>query len=143
MAGDAALCGRGIVMAEGWKWEDETIMNESKPTRRVIGLHSLRWDGLADLILRARGASVFDVGCNRGHISIGVQHKLTRIMKPEALSALITDLGNRSITYLGWNGYDYDVAQMDAALAPAQLKRVHTSELVLPGRLAAIWKRGR
>ncbi len=192
-------------MASGWKWEDEAVMNEMRPTRRVIGLHSLRWDGLADLILRARGCSVFDVGCNRGHISfdfeahgarlchgcdsyaagiaaarhyfaempdvdskfevvdltggpaavaaafgdtrydivlfIGVQHKLTRIMMPEKLSDLITDLGNRAITYVGWNGYVEHVAQMDAALDRSGLKRVHTSELAIAGRLAAIWKR--
>ena len=190
---------------EGWKWADGAVMNEMRPTRRVIGLHSLRWDGLADLILRARGASVFDVGCNRGHIAfdfeahgarlchgcdtyaagiaaarhyfaeipdvdskfevvdltggpaavtaafgdtkydivlfIGVQHKLTRIMTPETLSALIAHLGERTITYLGWNGYSEHVAQMDEALARVSLRRVHTSELAIPGRLAAIWRR--
>jgi SAM-dependent methyltransferase len=190
---------------EGWKWADNAIMNEMHPTRRVIGLHSLRWDGLADLVLRACGCSVFDVGCNRGHIAIdfafnqarrlhgcdiyeagiaacrhyfaelpeidskfevvdltggpaavtaafgdmrydivlfiGVQHKLTRIMTPEALDALITHLGQRAITYMGWNGYAEHIAQMDAALVHAGLKRVHTSELAIPGRLAAIWRR--
>ncbi len=34
--------------------------------RRVAGYHDLRLDGLMDLVTRARGASVFDVGCNRG-----------------------------------------------------------------------------
>jgi SAM-dependent methyltransferase len=190
---------------EGWKWADDAVMNEMRPTRRVIGLHALRWDGLTDLILRARGASVFDVGCNRGHIAfdfeahgarlchgcdtyaagiaaarhyfaeipdveskfevvdltggpaavtaafgdmkydivlfIGVQHKLTRVMPERALLDLIEHLGDRAITYLGWNGYDYDVAQMDAALATVGLKRVHTSELAIAGRLAAIWRR--
>jgi SAM-dependent methyltransferase len=190
---------------EGWKWSDGAVMNEMRPTRRVIGLHSLRWDGLTDLILRARGASVFDVGCNRGHISfdfeahgarlchgcdtyaagiaaarhyfaeipdienkfevvdltggpaavtaafgdmkydivlfIGVQHKLRRIMKPEALEALIAHLGDRTLTYLGWNGYSEHVSQMDEALKRVGLQRVHTSELAIPGRLAAIWRR--
>lgn len=191
---------------EGWKWADDAVMNEMRPTRRVVGLHSLRWDGLADLILRARGASVFDVGCNRGHIAfdfeahgarlchgcdtyaagiaaarhyfaeipdveskfevvdltggpeavtaafgdtkydivlfIGVQHKLKRIMSPLDLSLLITHLGNRALTYFGWNGYAEDIIQMDTALNQATFKRVHTSELAIPGRLAAIWRRG-
>jgi SAM-dependent methyltransferase len=189
----------------GWKWADDDVMNEAHPVRRVIGLHSLRWDGLADLILRARGASVFDVGCNRGHISfdfeahgarlchgcdnyaagiaaarhyfaeipeveskfevvdltggaaavtaafadarydivllIGVQHKLERIMKPGDLNGLITHLGERAITYFAWGGYANQVTQMDDALSIAKLRRVHTSELVLPGRLVGIWKR--
>lgn len=34
--------------------------------RRVVGYHDLRMDGLTDLLLRARNASVFDIGCNRG-----------------------------------------------------------------------------
>lgn len=34
--------------------------------RRVAGYHDLRMDGLTDLVARARGASVMDIGCNRG-----------------------------------------------------------------------------
>lgn len=35
--------------------------------RRVQGFHDLRLDGITDLLHRARGATVFDIGCNRGH----------------------------------------------------------------------------
>jgi len=34
--------------------------------RRVQGYHDIRLDGIGDLLHRARGASVFDIGCNRG-----------------------------------------------------------------------------
>jgi SAM-dependent methyltransferase len=34
--------------------------------RRVAGYHDIRLDGLTDLLLRAPGASVLDIGCNRG-----------------------------------------------------------------------------
>lgn len=34
--------------------------------RRVAGYHDLRMDGITDLVLRARGAAVMDIGCNRG-----------------------------------------------------------------------------
>ena len=34
--------------------------------RRVAGYHDLRMDGMTDLVLRAAGKSVFDIGCNRG-----------------------------------------------------------------------------
>lgn len=37
-----------------------------KLMRRVQGFHDLRLDGIGDLLHRARGASVFDIGCNRG-----------------------------------------------------------------------------
>lgn len=37
-----------------------------KVQRRVAGYHDIRMDGMSDLVLRARGASVFDIGCNRG-----------------------------------------------------------------------------
>lgn len=34
--------------------------------RRVRGYHDIRMDGMSDLVLRAAGKSVFDIGCNRG-----------------------------------------------------------------------------
>lgn len=34
--------------------------------RRVQGFHDLRLDGIGDLLHRARDATVFDIGCNRG-----------------------------------------------------------------------------
>ncbi len=38
--------------------------------RRVAGESDYRLDGLTDLLLRARGASVFDIGCNRGMVGV-------------------------------------------------------------------------
>lgn len=34
--------------------------------RRVAGYHDIRMDGMTDLVCRANGASVLDIGCNRG-----------------------------------------------------------------------------
>jgi len=42
------------------------MISEHRLMRRVAGYHDLRLDGISDLVLRARGASVFDIGCNRG-----------------------------------------------------------------------------
>jgi ribosomal protein L11 methylase PrmA len=39
------------------------------PEKRVAGRHDVRLDGLSDLLIRARGMSILDVGCNRGLIS--------------------------------------------------------------------------
>jgi hypothetical protein len=39
---------------------------ETPLMRRVQGYHDLRLDGISDLLHRARDASVFDIGCNRG-----------------------------------------------------------------------------
>ena len=195
-------------VAAGMRWQDEAqgggMMDELHPRRRVMGLHDIRFDGLSDLLLRASGSSVIDIGCNRGHVAyefavngarlvhgcdidaasiqaariwfselphtmsqfevvdltkgvscltpfgpagydivllIGVYHKLKRVMKHEDLSQLVGDLGRRALTYFGWNGYVEDLVAMDKALKAAGLKRVHTSELALPGRPAAIWKR--
>lgn len=56
----------------GWRWQDgapgQSLMDEKHPTRRVVGIHEIRFDGLGDLLLRAHGTSVLDVGCNRGHV---------------------------------------------------------------------------
>ena len=40
-----------------------------KVQRRVAGGNELRLDGMHDLMLRAKGKSVFDIGCNRGMVS--------------------------------------------------------------------------
>lgn len=40
-----------------------------KVQRRVAGLNDIRMDGMTDILLRARGKTVFDIGCNRGMVS--------------------------------------------------------------------------
>ncbi len=42
------------------------MTDETRVLRRVTGHHDLRLDGISDLLHRARGAAVLDVGCNRG-----------------------------------------------------------------------------
>ncbi len=42
------------------------MINEYKLQRRVAGHHDIRLDGITDLVMRSKGASVFDIGCNRG-----------------------------------------------------------------------------
>jgi 2-polyprenyl-3-methyl-5-hydroxy-6-metoxy-1,4-benzoquinol methylase len=42
------------------------VESEKKLMRRVAGHHDLRMDGMLDLVIRARGCSVMDIGCNRG-----------------------------------------------------------------------------
>jgi SAM-dependent methyltransferase len=37
--------------------------------RRVAGKHSIRMDGMIELLARANNRSVFDIGCNRGQVS--------------------------------------------------------------------------
>ncbi len=39
---------------------------ESKLQRRVAGYHDIRLDGLTDIVTRAPGQRVLDLGCNRG-----------------------------------------------------------------------------
>lgn len=207
MARSEAESGRRAV--KGWRWQEDasasSLMDEAHPVRRVVGIHEIRFDGLSDLLLRAHGCSVLDVGCNRGHLAwdfasngasivhgcdihkpsiqcarmwfsehphvqskfevvnleqgpkaveqafgnavydivllIGVQHKLKRVMDAASLDLLLVHLGKRATVYFGWNGYIEDMRQMDTCLEAVGLKRVHTSELALPGRPAAIWKR--
>jgi len=38
--------------------------------RRVAGCHDIRMDGITDLVMRARGAIVLDIGCNRGLVGL-------------------------------------------------------------------------
>lgn len=41
-------------------------VSEYKLRRRVAGFHDIRMDGITDLVCRAPGMSVLDIGCNRG-----------------------------------------------------------------------------
>lgn len=41
-------------------------LEEFKIMRRVAGRHNYRLDGLTDLLVRAQGMSVLDIGCSRG-----------------------------------------------------------------------------
>lgn len=51
-----------------------------KLQRRVAGYHDIRLDGITDLLLRARGASVMDIGCNRGLVGFEfAQNGATRV----------------------------------------------------------------
>lgn len=43
-------------------WTDKGVQ------RRIISFSGFRLDGLADLLSRAAGRSVFDIGCNRGMV---------------------------------------------------------------------------
>lgn len=44
--------------------------NAYRPERRVAGTHDIRLDGIGDLLSRARGARVLDVGANRGLVGL-------------------------------------------------------------------------
>lgn len=48
--------------------------SEKQLQRRVAGWHDIRMDGMTDLVCRARGASVFDIGCNRGLVGFEFAH---------------------------------------------------------------------
>src|SRR5262245_37848958 len=49
---------------DAYSWTDKNIQ------RCCISHSGFRLDGLGDLLARMRGASVFDLGANRGHVSL-------------------------------------------------------------------------
>jgi 2-polyprenyl-3-methyl-5-hydroxy-6-metoxy-1,4-benzoquinol methylase len=56
----------------GWQWKETAqkgdILDQDHPVRRVVAKHEIRFEGFSDLLLYAHGVSVFDIGCNRGHV---------------------------------------------------------------------------
>jgi 2-polyprenyl-3-methyl-5-hydroxy-6-metoxy-1,4-benzoquinol methylase len=54
--------------------------DEYKLQRRVAGYHDIRLDGLTDLVLRAKGASVLDIGCNRGLVGFEMANNGARMV---------------------------------------------------------------
>lgn len=48
--------------------------------RRVAGYHDIRLDGILDLVIRAEGARVLDVGCNRGLVGFELANNRARLV---------------------------------------------------------------
>jgi SAM-dependent methyltransferase len=59
-----------LISLEGTlRLESRAYLNRSDEKhlqRRVAGYHDIRLDGLTDIVTRARGQKVLDLGCNRG-----------------------------------------------------------------------------
>lgn len=91
-----------------------------KLMRRVAGYHDLRLDGLTDLLLRARGISVLDVGCNRGLVGFEfVQNGAVRVdgvdnHEPSIAFARELFMDNRGIDA------DFEVADLTKGAAAFQ-----------------------
>jgi len=56
------------------------VASEVTLQRRVAGYHDIRLDGMLDLVVRARGASVMDVGCNRGLVAFEMANNGARLV---------------------------------------------------------------
>jgi len=56
------------------------VFDERTLLRRVAGGHDIRLDGILDLVLRARGASVMDIGCNRGLVGFEMANNGARLV---------------------------------------------------------------
>jgi SAM-dependent methyltransferase len=49
------------------------LKDEHGMQQRVAGTHSIRLDGIQDIITRFKGSSVLDIGCNRGTVCIDAE----------------------------------------------------------------------
>lgn len=54
--------------------------SDSKIMRRVAGYHDIRLDGMLDLVIRAREASVLDIGCNRGLVGFEMANNGAKVV---------------------------------------------------------------
>ena len=57
-----------------------SVTTETTLQRRVAGYHDIRLDGILDLTIRAKGASVLDVGCNRGLVAFEMANNGARVV---------------------------------------------------------------
>ena len=57
-----------------------SVASEMTLARRVAGYHDVRLDGMLDLVIRARGASVMDIGCNRGLVGFEMANNGARLV---------------------------------------------------------------
>jgi SAM-dependent methyltransferase len=57
-----------------------SVASETTLQRRVAGYHDIRLDGMLDLTIRAKGASVMDIGCNRGLVAFEMANNGARLV---------------------------------------------------------------
>lgn len=81
-------------------------------------------------------------------LMLATYHKLKRVMKPEALSVLMKDIGGRTGKWFCWRGTsekpsenEGEIFNLDKNLGACGLKRIHTSYLSMQLGVAAIWGR--
>ncbi len=55
-------------------------IEENKLMRRVAGYHDIRMDGMTDLVMRANGRTVLDIGCNRGLVGFEFANNGARLV---------------------------------------------------------------
>jgi hypothetical protein len=78
---------------------------------------------------------------------LATYHKLRRVMPQKDLEVLVRFLGSRTLRYLAWRGTDKraendtELVEIDKALEPERLVRVHTSYLSKQIGCASIWER--
>jgi 2-polyprenyl-3-methyl-5-hydroxy-6-metoxy-1,4-benzoquinol methylase len=56
------------------------VFDEKSLQRRVAGYHDQRLDGMLDIVVRARGAAVMDIGCNRGLVGFELANNGARLV---------------------------------------------------------------
>lgn len=54
--------------------------DEKTLQRRVAGYHDIRLDGMLDIVHRARGAAVMDIGCNIGQVGFEMANNGARLV---------------------------------------------------------------
>lgn len=57
-----------------------SVASEATLQRRVAGYHDIRLDGMLDIVVRARGATVMDIGCNRGLVGFEMANNGARLV---------------------------------------------------------------
>lgn len=116
--------------------------------RRVAGFHDIRLDGMTDLVVRARGASVLDVGCNRGLVGFEMANNGAKVvhgcdnyelgiltakelfadLRSVEIQFEVVDLSKGAVALKPFGDRHYDIVLMLATYH--KLKRIMSKELL-------------
>lgn len=88
--------------------------------RRVAGYHDIRLDGMLDLVVRARGATVFDIGCNRGLVGFEMACNGATVVHGVDIEASVIRTARELFADLRAVESHFEV--LDLRLGPAALK---------------------
>gem|GEM_PF-5545539 len=99
---------------------------EAPYIRRAQGFNGIRLDGIGDIVNRARGATVFDIGCNRG--MVGYELAVNGATRVQGCDLFEQGIETARQVFADFQGCAYRFEIVDLSGGAAALKKAFGAE---------------
>jgi SAM-dependent methyltransferase len=93
---------------------------EAPYIRRAQGFNGIRLDGIGDILNRANGATVFDIGCNRG--MVGYEFAVNGAARVQGCDLFHSGIETARQVFADFKGCDHRFEIVDLSSGPKALK---------------------